>query len=145
MTRRRLLARLDAAKVEAAIRAAESGSAIEIRVSVAGLFWGNPQRVAEAAFRRLGMSATGGRTGVLVFLVPWLRRVIILPDQGITAKVDASLWTGLVDALTREFKQGRYTEGVVTVVQGLGAALAPHFPPLPDDRNELPNAIDRRG
>lgn len=143
MTRRRLLAALDAAQIEAAIRAAERDSAIEVRISVAGLFWGDSRRVAEAAFRRMGMTATRGRNGVLVMLAPWRRRVVVVADEGITSKVDPALWSSVVGQVTAAFKEGRYTEGVVTAIQTLAAVLAPHFPPVPGDTNELPDAIDR--
>ena len=73
---------MDAARVEAAIRSAERASAIELRVSIAGLFWGDPQRLAEKAFQRLGMNATAGRNGVLLLVAPWRRRVVVLADQG---------------------------------------------------------------
>jgi uncharacterized membrane protein len=143
MTRRRLLSLLDGPRIEAAIRNAERASAIELRVSVAGLFWGDPRRVAQKAFQRLGMAATSGRTGILLMVVPWRRRVELVADQGITAKVDPALWSDLVDAVTAAFKAGRYTDGLVEAVDALARRLAPIFPPLPADVNELPDAIDR--
>jgi uncharacterized membrane protein len=143
MTRRWLLARLDAPRVEQAIRAAERACAIELRVSIAGLFWGDPQRVAEKAFLRLGMGATAGRNGVLLMVAPWRRKVVVHADQGITSKVDPAVWSGVVQTVTTAFKQEHYTEGMVAAVDALARHLAPLFPPLPGDVNELPDAIDR--
>jgi uncharacterized membrane protein len=143
MTRRRLLAQLDAARVEQAIRDAERACAIELRVSIAGLFWGDPQRVAEKAFQRLGMRATAGRNGVLLLVAPWRRKVVVIADQGIISKADPTLWSAVVDKVTAAFQQGHYTEGVLGAVDTLARHLAPLFPPLPGDVNELPDAIDR--
>jgi uncharacterized membrane protein len=143
MTRRQLLARLDAAQVEQAIARAERTAAIELRISIAGLFWGSAQRVADRAFARMGMTATRGRNGLLLFIAPWRRRVVIVADRGITEKAGAALWPAAVAAVTTAFRERRYTEGLVAAIDGLAAALAPHLPPVPGDVNELPDRIDR--
>ena len=145
MTRRRFLARLDASRVEEAIRRAESASAIEVRVSIAGLFWGDPQRVARKAFTRLGMARTASRNGILLLIVPWRRRVVVVADDGITSKIEPAFWRGVVEAVTAAFGGDRYTEGLVDAIVSLGQSLAPLFPPQPGDVNELPNTIDRQG
>ena len=46
-----------------AIHEAERVTSGEIRVSVAHFFWGDVQRTAEKAFRRLGMENTSRRNG----------------------------------------------------------------------------------
>ncbi len=145
MTRRRFLARLDAPRVEEAIRRAEQVCAIEVRVSIAGLFWGDPQGVAEKAFRRLGMARTAGRNGILLLIVPWRRRVVVVADDGITSKIERPFWRGVVETVTEAFRSARYTEGLVEAIDGLGRSLAPFFPPRPGDVNELPDTIDRHG
>jgi uncharacterized membrane protein len=142
MTRRKLLAALDTARVEAAIRAAESACSVELRVSVAGLFWGDPARVAARAFAQLGMAATAGRNGILLFVAPWRRKVVVHADAGITEKVDASLWSGTIVTVTSAFRDGRFTDGLVAAIEALGRALAPHFPPRPRP-NELPDSVVR--
>jgi uncharacterized membrane protein len=145
MTRRRFLARVDAPRVEKAIRQAEQRSNIEVRVSVAGLFWGDPQRVAEQAFRRLGMSGTAGRNGILLLIVPWRRKVVVVADEGITSKIESAFWQTVVATVTTAFRSAHYTEGLVDAIDGLSRSLAPLFPPHPSDTNELPDAIDRGG
>jgi uncharacterized membrane protein len=143
MTRRRLLASLRPAEVEAAIRQAEQRCAVELRVSIAGLFWGRPEAIARRAFARLGMTATSRRNGLLVFIAPWHRKVVIHADEGITAKVDASLWSRAVTTVTAAFRDGRFTEGLVAALAELSSALAPHFPPVAGAPNELPDSVDR--
>jgi uncharacterized membrane protein len=143
MTRRRLLAQLDTRAVEAAIGRAERTARIEVRVSVAGLFWGDCQRVAERAFARMGMAATRGRNGVLVLLAPWRRRVVVFADRGITDKVDAALWSETVTSLVAHFREGHFTDGLVRAIGDLAAALATDFPPPARPPGELPDAIDR--
>ena len=142
MTRRRLLAALDTKQVEAAIARAEAACAVELRVSIAGLFWGRTHHVASRAFRRMGMTATTRHNGLLLFIAPWRRQVIVLADDGITAKADAALWSRAVEIVTAAFRDGRFTEGLVRAIDALAAALAPHFPAVAR-ANELPNTLDR--
>jgi TLP18.3/Psb32/MOLO-1 phosphatase superfamily protein len=142
MTRRKLLASLDKKRVEAAICEAERLCAAELRVSIAGAFWGDPQKLAERAFRRMGMGATRHLNGILIVVAPWHRKVVVFADQGILAKIDASIWSAAVATVTSVFRDGQFTHGLVTVIEGLGRALAPHFPPAPRS-NELSNTVER--
>src|SRR5687768_9831913 len=120
MTRRKLLAALDKARVEEAIRRTEAICAVELRISIAGLFFGNCEALARRAFRRLGMTATSGRNGVLVLLVPWRRKVVIHADEGITSKVNPSLWASAVATITSAFHEGRFTDGLLVALDELG-------------------------
>jgi uncharacterized membrane protein len=142
MTRRHLLASLDTGQVEAAIGAAEAACAVELRVSIAGLFWGDPQAFAQRAFTRLEMAATRRRNGLLILIVPWRRRVVVVADEGITARVDPGHWSAAVATITAAFRDGRFTDGLVAALADLARALAPHFPPGPR-ANELPDVVDR--
>jgi uncharacterized membrane protein len=144
MTRRRLLGSLDPGRVEQAIAQVESACAIELRVSIAGLFWGDPHKLARRVFARLAMAATSRRNGVLVLVAPWHRQVVIFADEGITSKASPALWSDAVATITAAFRGGRFTDGLVAALAGLGPALAAHFPP--DARaNELSNQVDLTG
>ena len=144
MTKRRLLARLDTARIERAIADVERRTRVELRVSIAGLFWGSPQRLAERAFTRLGMSATRDRNAVLLVLAPWRRRLVVLGDEGLRSRVEDSFWGAVVAAAAAELAAGRFTEGVLAAVETVGRALATHFPAAAGaNPDELPNQIDR--
>ena len=121
MTRRRLLAQLDRARVEAAIAEAEQRSTGEIRVSIAGLFWGPSRWLAERAFGRLGMAETRDRNGVLLLVLPWRRQLVILGDQGIDGRVPAGFWQQVVADAAIQLRAGRFTEGLCGAVDGGGA------------------------
>ena len=112
-SRRAFLQSLDTAAVEAAIARAEARTSGEIRVSVAGFFVGSPRRLAERAFRRLGMQDTRDRNGVLLLIAPSRRQVVVLGDEAIHAHVG--------DALARHFPAGPDADG---------------------NPNELPDTID---
>jgi uncharacterized membrane protein len=40
-------------------------------------------------------------------------------------------------------KEHKYTEAVIYAVHEIGGALAKEFPPLLNDKNELPNRVER--
>ena len=137
---------IDPARVEEAIREAEQRTSGEIRVSVAPLFWGNVRKAAERAFERLGMTGTRERNGVLIFLVPWRRRFVVLGDVGIHEKVGQEFWESVAAAMSRLFKAGAMTEGLVEGIREVGERLAQHFPyDATSDRNELGDAVDFGG
>jgi uncharacterized membrane protein len=143
MSRRKLLAQVDGARVTEAIQKAERLTSGEIRVSVARLFWGDVYRAAERAFDRLGMTRTRDRNGVLVFVVPARRRFAILGDSGIHAKVGQAFWDRVTEAVTERFRTGDFTGGLVRAIEMIGEELAAHFPyDAASDRNELPDDVD---
>ncbi|HEY3271742.1 MAG TPA: TPM domain-containing protein [Geothrix sp.] len=143
MSRRSLRKCVDQARVVEAIRAAEKVTSGEIRVSVAPFFWGDVEKTAGKAFRRLGMEHTADRNGVLIFLVPSRRRFAILGDTGIHEKVGQALWNEASACLSSHFRRGAFTEGLVEVIHLLGDRLATHFPSAGEaDRNELSDGVD---
>ena len=146
MTRRTLLQRLDLPALEAAIARAERRTSGEIRISIAPWFWGNVRRAAERAFQRLGMDETRNRNGALIFVVPARRKIVVLGDTGIHARVGQEYWEQVAVDVTGEFRRGRYSDGLLRAIELLGERLAHHFPVDPDDNpDELPNTIDVDG
>jgi putative membrane protein len=96
------------------------------------------QRALEA-FHLHGLHATRDRTGVLILVSMLERRVQILADSGINAKVAPSAWSGIVDRLTARIRGGELCEGLTHAIAECGELLAREFPSAPGDRNELPN------
>ena len=144
-SRRTFLRRLDTLAVERAIARTETRTSGEVRVSIAGFFLGSSRRLAERAFRRLGMHATQDRNGVLLLIAPSRRQVVVLGDEAIHAHVGDAFWTAIATHVSTQFHEGRFTEGVVEAVDAIGEALARHFPASADagvNPNELPDTID---
>jgi uncharacterized membrane protein len=135
------LSRLDHDRVVAAIRAAEGRSRGEIRVHVARKKVEDPQRAAAALLEKLGMTATAERNGVLLFVAPASQRFAVVGDQGIHEKCGDGFWKDVASAMEEDFRQGRFTDGIVKGVTKAGDALAAHFPRTGPDVNELPDEV----
>ena len=143
MSRRSLKKCVDQTQVVAAIQAAERRTSGEIRVSVASFFWGDVEKTAGKAFRRLGMERTADRNGVLIFLVPSRRRFAVLGDVGIHERVGQAFWEDVSACLSAHFRRGAFTDGLVEGIRMVGDRLATHFPSAGEaDRNELPEDVD---
>ncbi|MBN1940424.1 MAG: TPM domain-containing protein [Candidatus Aminicenantes bacterium] len=137
------LVRIDEARVLEAIAEAEYRTSGEIRVSISRFFWGPVRPTAERAFHRLKMDATKDRNGILFYIVPSRRKFVILGDEGIHARVGPDFWTETASALSRRFRNGEFTDGLIEGIRTAGERLAAHFPhDRATDRNELPDEID---
>lgn len=104
------------------------------------------ERSMQRAVRALveeGVTETRDRSGVLIFLSEAERRVVILADKGINERVESGEWDRDVALLVDSLKKGKATEGVLQVVQRIGALLSEAFPRRSEDINELSDAPRR--
>lgn len=90
-----------------------------------------------ARFVDQGISATRCRTGVLVYVSLFERRVEIVPDIGIPVDRLGDRWTQGVRSIDAAARQG--VEPFVTALQALGPLLAEAVPRAAEDVNELPD------
>ena len=100
--------------------------------------------VKEAAithFFNHGLYRTRDETGVLVLISVFERRVWILADRGINAKVPEGQWDDIVKMITAGIRQKRSADAICEAVEKIGALLKRHFPVKPDDTDELDNLI----
>lgn len=143
MKQKEFLARVDSARVVAAIEAAERRCSGEIRVHVEPSLHGRDVRfMAERTFERLGMTKTDLRNGVLIFLAAKEQTFAVIGDRGIHEKVGEEFWRLVAAHLTEHFQKGEFTDGIVDAVNEVGEQLATHFPHAgAGDRNELSNEI----
>ena len=145
MHRRKLIKIIDPERIQRAIQSAEKMTSGEIRVSVSRFFWGRIRPAAERAFTRLGMTKTKDRNGILFFIVPARRRFVVLGDEGIHAKVGPDFWKDVAEAMSADFKKGRFQKGLINGIEEAGKRLSTHFPYNPrTDKNELPDDVDLR-
>jgi Predicted membrane protein len=99
---------------------------------------------AERAFYEEGLHKTKEGTGILIFLSLLERRVEILADQAIDARVPPGTWDTLVRDLVQGIRADRQTAAFCDVIRRCGDLLAIHFPTHGGDNpNELPDELIR--
>ena len=136
----RFLGQLDQERIVAAIRAAEERTRGELRVHASNRAVDDPQGEAARQFEQLGMTATAERNGVLIYVAPRSQRFAILGDSGIHEKCGPDFWKEVAAAMEHDFREGRFTEGLLKGIAKAGDALATHFPrTAAADVNELPD------
>jgi uncharacterized membrane protein len=138
---RRFLTAAQLETVARAVHEAERGTAGEIRVHLDAACPGEPMARAVAVFERLGMHRTAARLGVLIYVAIEDRKLAVIGDTGIHARLPGDYWAGLTRTLAEDFRAGRPADGLVAAVRDVGAVLRQHFPRGPDDRNELGDEV----
>jgi putative membrane protein len=104
------------------------------------------EEVEEAAitsFYREKLYRTRDQNGILIFISVLERRVYILGDRGIDAKINNNSWQEIVNGLTAGIRRGKQGEALLAAVNQVGEILKHHFPIQEGDRNELRNLIIR--
>jgi uncharacterized membrane protein len=135
------------AAIELAIKAGEATHSGQVRFVVEGALDGAPlfrdQPARERAldiFSQLRIWDTVHNNGVLIYLLLADRKVEIVADRGIDARVGAAGWETICRSMETDFKAGNFEAGVVKGIEAVSRQLAAHFPKHGAGRNELPDA-----
>jgi len=135
-------AKIDHARVVAAIHQAEQKTSGEIRVLIARHRTSEPLAAARRHFHRLGMSKTRHRNAVLIFLAPRSRRFAVIGDRGVHEKCGDAFWSELAAAMAEDFKKGEFTHGLCRGIERAGELLARHFPRENGDADHPPDEVE---
>jgi uncharacterized membrane protein len=136
----------DVAAVTAAVAASEDSHRGELCIVAEGplpigrlLTGQSPRARALDLFGRLGVWDTRENCGVLVYIQLVDRRVEILADRGIAAKLGQPDWESICREMEAAFKAGAYRRGVLDAVERVTRLLSLHFPARGKKSNELPD------
>jgi uncharacterized membrane protein len=132
--------------IEQAIKAGEATHSGQVRFVVEGALDGKPlfrdQSARERAldiFSQLRIWDTAHNNGVLIYLLLADRKVEIVADRGIDAKVGAAGWEKICRAMEADFRGGNFEAGVIKGIAAVSRQLAAHFPKHGAGPNELPD------
>ena len=87
------------------------------------------------------MSATKGRTGVLIFVSLLERYAEVIGDQAIAEKFTQADWQKVIDEMLPVLQERKACDALVLAVERCGGMLAAHFPPARQNTNELPDGF----
>ena len=145
---RGLFAPGDLEAIADAVAAAERETSAEIRVHLDRRLPKQPDAApgdalacARAVFVRLRMHETAEHNGVLVYLAVEDRKLAIVGDEAIHARVGEAYWASVRDAMVERLRRGAAREAVLHAVSDVGGILQKFFPRRPDDRNELSDQV----
>lgn len=133
--------------IERAVAEQEKRHRGELRVAIEGgltiqaLVSGRTARErALEHFARLRVWDTEDNAGVLIYLLLADRRVEIVADRGIHARVGDTAWETICGAMQQEFAAGRFESGILSGLAAVSDLLQQHFPPKDGGNpNELPD------
>ncbi len=114
--------------------------AVEAGLHPASLWRGLTTRQrAEELFASLHVWDTAHNSGVLIYVQLVDRRIEIVADRGISAKVLQVQWDAICLRMEAAFRARRFEAGALAAIAEVTALLAQHFPPRGDNPNELPD------
>lgn len=135
------------AAIKAAIAQSETSHMGELQFVVeAALDWRDlwrgvtPRERAVEVFSQLRIWDTEHNSGVLIYLLLADRRVEIVADRGIHARVGEGGWQAICHEMEAAFRDGNFEQGAVAGIARIGALLTQHFPAQGVNNNELPDA-----
>ena len=132
--------------IEQAIAECEARHGGEIRFVVETAFdlpellRGLPTRArALQIFGQFGVWDTAHNNGVLIYVLMADRAVEIVADRGIASRIHQNEWEAVCRQMQHHYREGRFREGSVVGILGVGALLGRHFPGKAASDNELPD------
>ncbi len=142
MRTKEFMEKLEHERIVQAIVGAEATTSGEIRVFIQRGEVADPVGAARQQFERLGMSRTRERNAVLIFVAPRAQKFAVIGDKGVHEKCGDPFWQALAETMGTHLQAHNFTEAVVHAIREAGQLLTQHFPRRPEDRNELPNAVE---
>ncbi len=97
------------------------------------------QRAAEA-FLAEEIFRTRDRTGILIFVSLFERRVVVRADRGLDGVVTPGEWEEIVAGIAAGMRRGEPGAALADGIRRC-ATLVGRLPPRPDDRDELPGQL----
>lgn len=134
--------------ITAAIAAGERGHRGEVRFAIESRLhplavlegWDAPAR-ARQVFAQLRVWDTEHNTGVLIYLLLAERRIEIVADRGIAARVTTVQWETICARMRDSYARGQWRAGSLQGIAAVHALLAEHFP---DDGGANPDELPDR-
>lgn len=136
----------DLAAIEQAVKASERLHRGELRFVIEGplpfiylLREMSARARAEELFARLGVWDTEANSGILIYVQLVDRRVEILADRGIAARVPQEKWDEICRRMEAAFRLKAYRRGALEAVDDATRLLMLHFPSRRETSDELPD------
>ncbi|MEO7072389.1 MAG: TPM domain-containing protein [Rhodanobacter sp.] len=91
---------------------------------------------ARQVFGQLGVWDTERNSGVLLYVLLSERRIEIVVDRGVAARVSPAQWDDVSAAMRQAYARGQWREGSLAAITAAHALLRAAFPPDGSHNNE---------
>lgn len=99
------------------------------------------KRAAYAHFHARGVHQTRERTGILVFVSRYERKIVLVPDSGIEARLSQQLWTGWAEKFGSASSERELLESLKAQMEAFQGPFRRQSPRRDDDIDELSNQM----
>lgn len=108
------------------------------------ILWEACSTLASLTFLREGIFETRDRSGILICVFEFEKKVIVLADKGFHDLVEENYWKTLAQKLAQDFNRHKVGNEFFEALTYLEKEIAPHFPRRIDDTNELKDDLVRK-
>jgi uncharacterized membrane protein len=122
------MTRLAHARVERAIRAAESGTTGHIVVRIVPDENLNAFEKAKVEFESAGLHRAKERNVALILVAPKAHAYAVIGDRALHEKTGIAFWNDLVGEMRSSLAAGKTDDAIVHAVERIGDQLHLHFP-----------------
>ncbi len=102
---------------------------------------GEVEEAAIQSFYNRNINLTVDHTGILIYISLFERKVRVVADQGISAKVAQEIWQKIVNTIVHGIRRKDHGNAISASVDQCADILASHFPVKAGDYNELGNEV----
>jgi uncharacterized membrane protein len=102
----------------------------------------NPRDKAHQVFSKLQVWDTECNNGVLLYMLLSEHRIEIVTDRAVTRLKLDDAFRAICTQLEKALVSEQYVMGVQKAIDDISELLAEHFPPSPDDKNEVTDSIE---
>ncbi len=99
---------------------------------------------ASLTFLGEGVFETRDRSGILICVFEFEKKVLVLADKGFRELVKDEYWITLAQKLAKDFDRNKVGDEFFEALGYLKKEIAPHFPKRLDDKNELSDNLIKK-
>jgi len=136
------LKQVEHARIHHAIKWAEKGTSADIVLLITNKAVEDPVAAAGEAFKRMRLETAPDQNSLLFYLAPKSQKFAVVGGADLHAKVGQEWWEALSAILTKHFREGQYTEGLIEGITVAGKALKKHFPAENPDRTGQQDIVE---
>ena len=139
---RHFLSALEHKRIHEAIKSAEDGTSGDIVLYITHRHVRDSLEAANQEFLKLRLDAATAHNSLLIFVAPKSQTFAVVGGSALHDKVGQAWWEELSELLTRHFKEGQYTDGLVDAIERAGKVLKTHFAATDVDRTGQQDIVE---